>query len=99
MQFHQKDGSSGVGHTNLNPRGNIANWGTLSTVETFKIISSLEWEIMLEDSPHIQVQFSAKVVTFRRIFHFHSRPQDHKLKTNLFEQSWVEETTMAITLL
>jgi len=44
-------------------------------VEIFKIISSLEWEIMLGDGPHIQVQFSAKVVTFRRVFHFHSRPQ------------------------
>lgn len=65
-----------MGHTNLNPRCNIANWGTLPTVEIFKIISILEQEIMLGDSPHIQVQFSAKVVMFRRIFHSHSRPQN-----------------------
>jgi hypothetical protein len=81
---------------NLNPRRNIANWGTLPTVEIFKIISSLEQEIMLGVSPHIQVQFSAKVVMLRRIFHSHP---NHKLRTNLFQQSWVEETTMAITLL
>ncbi len=80
-----------MGYTNLNPRCNIANWGTLSTVEIFKIISSLEREIMLGDSPHIQVQFSAKVVTFKRIFHFHSRPQtkDKPFRTKLGRGNYI----------
>ncbi len=80
-----------MGHMNLNPSCNIANWGTLPTVEIFKIISSLEWEIMLGDCPHIQVQFSAKVVTSRRIFHFHSRPQtkDKSFRTKLGRGNYI----------
>jgi hypothetical protein len=32
-------------------------------------------EIMLGEGPHIHIPFSTKVVMFRRVFHFHSRPQ------------------------
>jgi len=47
----------------------------LPTVEIFKIISSLEQEIMLGEGSHIHIPFSTKVAIFRKIFHFHSRPQ------------------------
>ncbi len=30
---------------------------------------------MLGEGPHIHIPFSTKIVMFRRIFHFHSRPQ------------------------
>ncbi len=38
-QIHQKDGSSGMGHKNLNPRFNSANWGILPTLQILEVIS------------------------------------------------------------
>jgi hypothetical protein len=82
MQFHQKDGSSGVGHMNLNPRCNIANWGTLPTVEIFKIISSLERGNYAWGRPPYSSSIFSQGCD---IFHFHSRPQtkDKPFRTKL----------------